>query len=414
MKRFAIILFTIGFLATSAVAAVNPLPLATLTDGFNSNDEFATSVAISADGTIVVVGASAADNNVGATYIYVEPPTGWASASTYTAKLTDGSPLQNLLFGYGVAISPDGNTIVVGAPNATVPTGSQGAILVFQKPVSGWASTSHYSAALYSSAYLQGGALGAYLATDGTTVVAGEPQGPYGPSAAFVFVKPASGWHNMIETAELTPSDLTIGDDLGPVGISGNTIVVGGQQNETVNAAPGAAYVYVKPANGWQSMSETAKLSPSDARNYGEFGSSVAIQGSTIAVGSTEDMVGNGAAYIFIEPSGGWKSTTETAEFTPSNGYQNEWFGFAVALAGPKILAVGAPAVFAGNVGQTYGFVEPASGWQTTSNANYDITSPHQLQSFGAALAASKQFVVVGANYISNTGPGAVVIYGKK
>ena len=416
MRSWLLVFLLECIIAMSALSAAsqttsNPPPLAILTDQSLSNDEFGTTVAISADGKIVAVGASA---NEGAVYIYIEPATGWKSTSTYTAKLTTGSS-QVSGFGYSVAISPDGKTIAAGAPNATSPTGSQGVILIFEEPAGGWVSSSRPSAELYTNGTLTGGSLGGFVATNGNTVAAGVPQGEYGVGAAFVFVEPSNGWHSMTETAMLSASDNTIGDDLGAVAISGNTIVVGGPQNETVSAASGAAYVYVKPTAGWTDMTETARLTASDARQYEDLGVSVAIQGSTIAAGANEDNVGPGAAYIFVEPTGGWKSTTETAEFTPVNGSLDDWYGFAVALMGTgNILVVGEPEVFAGNNGQAYAYVKPTGGWKTTSNANYTVSSPPAFQSFGGAMAASPNVVVIGANYISNTLPGAVVLYGKK
>ncbi len=416
MKYFRVLLVFACVMAMSLISAaatpqtLNPPPLAILSDQSQSNDEFGTTVAISADGKIVAVGAS---GNEGAVYIYVEPATGWTTTSTYTAKLTTGSS-QVSGFGYSVAISPDGKTIAAGAPNATSPTGSQGVILIFEEPTGGWVSSSHPAAELYANGTPTGGSLGGFVATSGNTVVAGVPQGPYGVGAAFVFVEPSNGWHSMAETAILSPSDNTVGDDLGAVAISGNTIVVGGPQNETVNGEPGAAYVYVKPASGWTNMTETAKLTASDAKQYDDLGVSVAIQGSTIAVGANEDNVGAGAAYIFVEPAGGWKSMTQTAEFTPVNGNLDDWFGFAVALMGTgNVLVVGEPEVFAGNNGQAYAYVKPASGWKSTSNPNYNVSSPPEFESFGAALAASANVVAVGANYISDTGAGGVVLYGK-
>src|SRR5579863_371967 len=136
--------------AAASQTTSNPPPLAILTDQSLSNDEFGTTVAVSADGKIVAVGASA---NEGAVYIYVEPATGWTSTSTYTAKLTTGLS-QVTGFGYSVAISPDGKIIAAGAPNATSPTGSQGVILIFEEPAGGWVSSSHPSAELYTNGTL--------------------------------------------------------------------------------------------------------------------------------------------------------------------------------------------------------------------------------------------------------------------
>ncbi|MGZ4248082.1 MAG: hypothetical protein ACXVUE_07215 [Solirubrobacteraceae bacterium] len=61
--------------------------------------------------------------------------------------------------------------------------------------------------------------LGNSVAVDGNTVVAGAPgatvNGHAIQGAAYVFVKPAGGWANATETARLTASDGAAGDDLG-------------------------------------------------------------------------------------------------------------------------------------------------------------------------------------------------------
>ena len=69
--------------------------------------------------------------------------------------------------------------------------------------------------------------LGASVAIEGRTVVAGAVQGFESSSgAAYVFVAGATGWTNMTQTAELTASDATSDDFLGcGVGISGDTVI---------------------------------------------------------------------------------------------------------------------------------------------------------------------------------------------
>ncbi len=48
----------------------------------------------------------------------------------------------------------------------------------------------------------------------------------------------------------------------------------------------GDAYVFVKPTTGWKSSTETGKLVPSDASTVAAlYGGSVAVSGNTIAVG---------------------------------------------------------------------------------------------------------------------------------
>jgi hypothetical protein len=96
-----------------------------------------------------------------------------------------------------------------------------------------------------------------------------------------------------LAAAELTASDGVAGNALGiSVAISGNTIVVGedclriGGNPNCDTQHQGVVYVYQKPINGWQSMVETAELTPSDGYVGDEFGTSVAVSGNVIVVGA--------------------------------------------------------------------------------------------------------------------------------
>ena len=70
-----------------------------------------------------------------------------------------------------------------------------------------------------------GGLLGASVAISGNTIVAGAPEAtvngnPY-QGAVYVFVKPRGGWANATQTARLTASDGAAGDGLGGGGSFG-------------------------------------------------------------------------------------------------------------------------------------------------------------------------------------------------
>src|SRR6266849_8402020 len=140
------------------------------------------------------------------------------------------------------------------------------------------------------------------------------------------------------QLAALTASDSGgRGDGFGvPIAMSGDTIVVGAPFAH----GTGAAYVFVKPKSGWANMTETAELTASDGYPFLEFGLSVGISGNTIVVGS----FGHNAAYVFTQPQGGWKNMTETAVLSNNNGVAT-LFGEYVAIDGTTI-AVSEPKTF--------------------------------------------------------------------
>ncbi len=63
----------------------------------------------------------------------------------------------------------------------------------------------------------------------------------------------------MTQTAKLTASDAAANDNFGySVAISGDTAVVGAYHDDDGGSESGSAYVFVKGAGAWADMNETA------------------------------------------------------------------------------------------------------------------------------------------------------------
>ncbi|MGH2544952.1 MAG: FG-GAP repeat protein, partial [Ardenticatenaceae bacterium] len=195
--------------------------------------------------------------------------------------------------------------------------------------------------------------MGSSVAIRGETIVAGAfgnfVDGRNGQGTLYVYVKPPGGWASGVESARLIASDGAANDALGvAVAIAGGR-VVGGAQNADVGGtlAPGAAYVYEQPEGGWSgTLSETARLIPSDGEAYDFFGTAVTLTGDTVVVGASLAEVGGefrqGAAYVYEQPIGGWTGTlTETIKLTAADGGTDHYFGGAVTV-GRRTLVVGA------------------------------------------------------------------------
>jgi len=291
----------------------------TASDGAAS-DHFGWSAAISGD--TIVVGALDDDDNgdrSGSAYVFVRPLTGWVD-TTETAKLTASDGAASDRFGISVSVSVD--TIVVGASYDD----ARGSAYVFVRPVTGWVDTTE-TAKLTASDGAESDVFGWDVAVSGDTIVVGaygDDDNGSESGSAYVFVRPLTGWVDMIQTAKFTASDGEIGYRFGwSVAISGDTIVVLG----------GGTYVFVRPGSGWVDINETAKLSPG--------GQAVAFSGDTIVVGVPGDD-GKGSAYVFVRPVTGWVDMIQTATLTASDGAQGDAFGWAVAISGDTIV-VGGP-----------------------------------------------------------------------
>jgi hypothetical protein len=239
------------------------------------------------------------------------------------------------------------------------------------------------------------------IAIDGDTlVVTGVIGEPSFPGYAFVYVKPPGGWANMQPTAILTPT--TNGGDFGcSVAISGDTIVIGANGFSDTKSTPGSAYVFVKPAGGWQNMTQTAILTASDALNTDAFGYSVAISGNTIAVGAPQSgnflNPGPGKAYVFVKPSSGWSSTTQTAELTASGGADGGELGSSIAIDGDVVIT-GAP-VLNHFFGAVLVFDKPAAGWTDTTQTATLTAADATDDDFGFSVGLSGGLAAVGVPY---------------
>ncbi|MGA8153379.1 MAG: hypothetical protein WB952_20680 [Terriglobales bacterium] len=388
-------------------------------------DEFGWSVAISGNTVVVGVPARTVGSNLdeGAAYVFVQPAGGWAD-TTQVAKLTASDGAANSGFGTSVSISGSGNEIVVGAPGATVGGNPyQGAAYVFVEPTGGWKDMNE-TGKLKASNGAVDDTFGASVVIDGQTIVVGAPYVSIGSNfeqgAAYVFAEPGSGWHNMTQTAELNALDGSAGDIFGvSVSISSGAIVVGASGAAVggdFNA--GKAYVFVKPSSGgWTNMTQTAELTASDAAVDGYFGESVGISGNTVVVGAPSDFAG--AAYVFVEPTGGWTDMTQTAELTNSTGPSLALLGSSVSISHSTVVA-GAPAApvnSIANQGMVFVFAKPVGGWtDMTQNARFgalDGAAGDQLGrsvSIRGNIVAGAPFHMVG----SNPAQGAAYVFALK
>jgi hypothetical protein len=382
-----------------------------------SQDWFGVSSAVSGD--TVVVGAF--DGNIeqtGTAYVYVKPSSGWGNM-TQTATLTPSDGGQG--FGDSVAIS--GDTIIVGAANASnlsprtwVPqtqgpqTQGPGAAYIFVKPASGWTDMTE-TAKLTASDGADGDAFGYNVSISGDTAAVGALFAHSGAGAAYVFVKPASGWSKMTQTAELTASDATTFDNMGAVAIHGNTVVTGAYGH---NNFMGAAYVFVKPSTGWKDTTQKAELSSTKANEI--YGFSVATDGKTAIVGAVGAHLGIGAAYIYVKPMNGWQNTsTFTARLSASTTSGVSGLSQGISISCRRIV-LGAPGTTVGtNSGQGALLVyrEPTTGWKTTSRFAAELTASDGAanDNLGVSAAVNGRTIVGGAT--KSGPPGEVYVFGK-
>ncbi|MBI5363776.1 MAG: FG-GAP repeat protein [Planctomycetes bacterium] len=254
--------------------------------------------------------------------------------------------------------------------------------------------------------------------------------------AAYVFVRNGTTWS---QQAYLKASNPDVGDEFGyPVGISGDTIVVGarlessdatgvnGAQNNNNASLSGAAYVFVRNGTTW---SQQAYLKASNSEANDVFGSTVAISGDTVVVGTASErsnatgvngnqadnsLVGAGAAYVFARSGTTW---SQQAYLKASNTGSIDQFGHSLAISGDTI-AVGAVGEAsnatgvngnqldnsASGSGAVYVFARSGTTW--SQQAYVKASNPDVGDTFGRSVAVSGSTLVVGAEGESSNATG--------
>ena len=291
-------------------------------------DRFGDAVAIS--GNIVVVGALD-DNDVnnfdtGSVYVFRSDENEWLSV----AKLTADDAAEDAHFGRSLAI--DGDTIVVGSLLNSEAGEEAGSVYVFQTSDDGvtWTQVAKLTAD-DGEAY---DFFGQAVAISSNIIVVGsyhDDDAGFNSGSVYVF-------QDLEQVAKLTADDASggtnqfqgsnNGDNFGTsVAIAGDTIVVGSPEDDN---GQGSAYVFQKKDGSW---TQVAKLIADDASSYYRFGSSVAIDNDTIVVGSPDHNIG-GSAYVF-QDDGDWR---QVARLVADDAAEMDYFGVSVAVSDQKVV----------------------------------------------------------------------------
>jgi hypothetical protein len=334
--------------------------------GIPGLDTFGSSVAVSS--TTAIVGAPFGAKGAGDAYVFAKTAPGWRASG----KLTGSDTVAPDLFGSAVALS--GATAVVGAPGYA---SAAGRVYVFSDTGGSWRQT----AELRGSDATMGDTFGFSVAISGGTIVVGAQNHAKGAGSAYVFTD-SGGWK---QTAELKGSDTTTGDTFGTsVAIEGTTAVVGAPGHASV---AGRVYVFTATAGHWKQSDE---LVGSDTVASDEFGTAVAISGTTVEVGAPGHADGTGRAYMFMSSAGLWKQASELEDPDASTG---DLFGDSVAISGSSAV-VGAE----GNskdTGQAFVSMKVGNLWKTATELRGADSAAGD--GFGTAVAISGSAAIVGA-----------------
>ncbi len=357
---------------------------------------FGCSVALSADGSTLAVGAYDEGSNAsgvggsqsqfrlsaqtGAAYVFVRSGMIWTQQEYFKAS-NNGDQFGSFnhgLFGWSVALSASGDTMAVGAAYEHFLSNAGGSVYVFKRTgtawvqevvVTGskveWSGMFGWSISLCASGNtLAVGAIHDARLSAGQTVESLSPLAQVGAVYIFSRSDDGLGW---AQEAYLKASNAALqnwfGDSVA-LSLDGNALAVGatnegsastgvgGSQVQGDATQSGAVYVFRRFGSVW---TQEAYVKPSTSRPLTFFGSSVSfVSGDIMAIGARGESQGeslSGAVFVFERSGAVW---AEVAFVKVCDAQSGDQFGSALSLTPDGTMAVGAP--FRDGTGKVYLF----------------------------------------------------------
>ena len=373
------------------------------------HDTFGVAVAISGNGKTMVIGAENADGNevgAGAAFIFDKIDNNWVQTARLFAPDGHAMPIPSEpgdfasdAFGSNVAIDTDGNTVIAGAPfhNHDGHSGNAGAVYVFQRVNGVWSQQAELLPPLPHPGANFGGAPDAGgIGISGSTIVLTDQGNAIGtvPSSVDVFTRNNGTW--ALTTQLFVPDDFSFFPS--SLAFNGSTLAVGSDGSDAPSAFfAGVVYVFRFSQGQW---SAPVTLSAADATSGALFGFNLSLSGNLIAVGASAGpgaTAQSGAAYVFASEEGVW---SQKAKLIAGDGLDQDSFGVSISVNGQTVL-VGAtgqtpPATGVFAAGSAYVFQPNDGKWQQID----ELTASDGISggSFGASVAVLHNTLLVGAD----------------
>ncbi len=237
--------------------------------------------------------------------------------------------------------------------------------------------------------------------------------------------------NNPFQIAKLISKDAQEVDSLGKsISISGDYIVAGAP-NEDTNADTldnaGSAYIFKRDALN-NELKQIAKIQAHDAEENDKFGSTVAISGDYIVVGSPyEDTTAGGlssagSTYVFKRNSDSENDITQIAKIQASDAEASDQFGYSVSISGNYIV-VGAhkenpivpPPPASGlevnDAGSVYLFKIDTTNNSVAQISKIQASDAQSNDNFGFSVSINENYILVGAPNEDTPGSNAGSAY---
>lgn len=352
------------------------------------------SVAVSADGSVAILGGPYDNFDAGAAWVFTRDTNGnWTQQGS---KLVGSGAVGTYVEqGWSVALSGDGNTALVGGP---ADNNYAGVAWVFTRDSNGnWTQQGALIGTEAVGSAEQGYSVA--LSGDGNTALVGSPNF-YPAGAAWVFTRDSNGNWTQQGSALIGTGAVGSAEQGYSVALSGdgNTAIIGGPEDNSPPA--GAAWVFTRDSSGnW--TQQGSKLVGTGTVNAAEQGTSVALSGdgNTAFVGGPADNSGLGAVWVFTRDiSANW--IQEGAKLVGSGASGNVQEGLSVSLS-----TDGNTVLVGGENSNAWLFTNLGGTWDQQGNM---LSGPSGGPS-AAALSGDGSTAIIGGPYYNDADGGVSV-----
>ena len=365
----------------------------------NGECRFGRSVALSSDGNTALVGAPLVNGRDGGAWLYSRSGGVW----TKGPQLLDPNGETANYFGGSVALSADGLTAVIGAPGDH---SSRGAAWVFTFNGTAWQPAGELAGAGEEGQ----GRFGASVAisADGQVILVGAPRSGGEHGAAWLFRRSGSSW--IAQGTALLPGAGNAARFGASTALSadGSTALIGARRS---GEDAGAASVFAQGEHGWSE--QAAITGPGQPEEEFGLAVALSPDGSTALISAPGYAVNHGAAWLFRRSGSTWGEAQEQLQSTSSTKAIGARFGSSVAMSasgetilvgGQRYAHAGAAWVFGPGpvVESTSPEKGPAAGGTEVTIAGNNLAGATAVH-FGTA--AAKSFTVVSKHSITAVTP---------
>lgn len=285
---------------------------------------FGRAVSLSADGATAVVGAPADHGGVGAAWVFQLTEGTWSRE----ARLAGNGERGVGYFGRAVALSGDGSTVLIGAPGEAQ---GAGGVWAYSRSAGGWPEDEHFTDGEGDPEARFGKSVS--LSADGSTALVGGLQDEGGNGAAWIFERTGGGGIWVQQAGKLASAEPSPGGEFGgSVALSpdGATALVAAPAD---SEGLGAVWVFTRSGSQWsqQGGKLTSGLGPRE-RDFGS-AVALSGDGDTALIGEATARGRRGGAWMFSRTGASWSRLGFFALGEHKGEAAGEQFGSSVAIS---------------------------------------------------------------------------------